>query len=99
MSNKRILLIGATSFIAGGIIDVLNQKGGYNLVLTGRDEEKLSKLKKNHDHTESTTYLQLDLESVESIEKFCQTLTPVDGIVFCAGYNEYLPLKFLKTEE
>ena len=98
MSNKRILLIGATSFIAGGIIDILYQKGGYNLVLTGRDEEKLQKLIRNHNHTESSTYLQLDLENMESIEQFCQNLTPVDGIVFCAGYNEYLPIKFLKTE-
>jgi NAD(P)-dependent dehydrogenase (short-subunit alcohol dehydrogenase family) len=98
MSDKRILLIGATSYIAGGIIDVLYQKGNYNLILTGRDEEKLSKIKKSHDHTESTTYLKLDLENVESIEKFCQNLTPVDGIVFCAGYNEYLPIKFLKSE-
>ena len=98
MSNKRILLIGATSFIAGGIIDVLCQKGGYDLVLTGRDEEKLSKLKDTHNHPESTSFLELDLENVESIEEFCQNLTPVDGIVFCAGYNEYLPLKFLKTD-
>ena len=98
MINKSILLIGATSFLAGGIIETLLSKGGYDLILTGRSEDSLSTLTERYGLPNSTKKYTLDLEQESSIIELINGVEKVDGVVFCAGYNEYVPVKFLKNE-
>ncbi len=98
MSNKNILLIGATSFLGRGILDVLQSKGGYDFVLTCRNEEGIKNIIKNYNLSDSSRIYSLDLEQESSIAELIVNLGKIDGVVFCAGYNEYVPVKFLKNE-
>lgn len=98
MINKSILIVGATSFLAGGIIETLLLKGGYDLVLTSRSEESLYELIRRFNLPDNTRKYTLDLEQESSIGELIVKLGNIDGVVFCAGYNEYVPVKFLKNE-
>lgn len=97
INNKTILVTGASSGIGESIVKLLASKGA-NIILTSRDETKLKKVKsslvgKKHNH------FSADLENHNSIDELVENLSKIDGIVFCAGYNEFIPIKFLKKEK
>lgn len=98
MNKKNILLIGATSFLGKGIIDVLQSKGGYNFVLTCRNKDSANNFVNHNNLSDNTRIYTLDLEQESSIAELIVNLGKIDGVVFCAGYNEYVPVKFLKNE-
>ena len=97
VKNKTILVTGASSGIGESIVKLLASSGA-NIILTARDEKKLKKVKSNL--TGNThTYFLLDLEKFDSIGELIENLPKIDGIVFCAGYNEFIPIKFIKKEK
>ena len=97
VKNKTILVTGASSGIGESIVKLLASLGA-NIILTARNEKKLKKVKSNL--TGNThTYFLLDLEKFDSIGELVENLPKIDGIVFCAGYNEFIPIKFIKKEK
>lgn len=97
LKGKAILVTGASSGIGEEIIRILSEKGA-KLVLTARNEEKLINIiasLQGLDHK----YFVADLTHHEQVDALIGNLPPLDGIVFCAGYNEYIPIKFINKEK
>lgn len=94
---KNILIVGATSSLAEGIIQTLPNKFACHLILTGRSKERLETVISRNNLPESTEKIVLDLENDGCIQDLANSLSNIDGLVFCAGVNEYVPIKFLKT--
>jgi NAD(P)-dependent dehydrogenase (short-subunit alcohol dehydrogenase family) len=40
-----------------------------------------------------------DLTDEEQLRQAAETMQPLDGIVFCAGINEFVPVRFVKQEK
>lgn len=95
--NKNILITGATGGIGKSIaIKCSNQDA--NVIITGRDIEKLKNL---HDQLkgEKNQFIAADLSSDEEIEKLIDALPKLDGVVHCAGINTKTPIKFLNRDK
>jgi NAD(P)-dependent dehydrogenase (short-subunit alcohol dehydrogenase family) len=97
LESKTILVTGASSGIGLGIVKLL---ASYNakLVLTARDQHRLETATfelngKGH------VFYTADLVDNNQLDNLVTNLPKLDGIVFCAGYNEFIPLKFIKKEK
>lgn len=93
LEGKTILVTGATSGI-GASTAIECAKVGANLVITGRNEERLdstaSKLQ-----GEGHIKVICDLNNADSLKYLIGHLPKLDGAVFCAGVNQVLPIAFL----
>ena len=97
VENKTILVTGASSGIGLSIVKLLaNSKA--KVVLTGRDESKLQKSISTLEGV-GHSYLIADLEDDNHLDVLVNNLPKLDGIVFCAGFNEFIPIKFIKREK
>ena len=94
--GKTILVTGATSGIGLSIVKVLASRNA-TLILTARNEDRLKKtiLELGGD---VHRYIVADLVNNDQVNDLAGMLPKLDGIVFCAGYNEYIPIKFIKKE-
>lgn len=99
LAGKRILLTGATSGI-GKCTALELSKRGANLVVFGRDKEKLKKVLATLD----TSYSQyhesflIDLMDKDAIEELKFGDNKFDGAVMAAGINKILPFSFLSYD-
>ncbi|MDB9846670.1 SDR family oxidoreductase [Flavobacteriaceae bacterium] len=97
VENKTILVTGASSGIGLSIVKLLaNSKA--KVVLTGRNESKLQKAISTLEG-EGHIYIVADLEHDNNLDLLVNNLPKLDGIVFCAGINEFIPIKFIKREK
>ena len=97
---KNILVTGASSGIGREIATNLNALGA-NVIITGRNEERLNEtrdLMVYYLGTPVETY-PCDLSKEDEIKKLVTSLPQLDGVVFCAGVVEYYPIKFINTEK
>ena len=97
---KNILVTGASSGIGREIAINLNSLGA-NVIITGRNEERLNEtrdLMVYYLGTPVETY-PCDLSKEDEIKKLVTSLPQLDGVVFCAGVVEYYPIKFINTEK
>lgn len=89
--SKRILITGASSGI-GRTTAVECSRLGASLILTGRNEERLQETLlalEGEDHL----IIPAELTETESIAKLVDNVGLLDGVVFCAGQGNVLPMK------
>jgi len=101
LSNKRILVVGASSGIGKQTAITLSQVGA-KLALVARNEEKLKAAideLKGVDHD----YFVADVSDVSTIEALIKEVVakdgPLDGLVYTAGVGTALPLMQSKPEK
>ena len=97
LTGKHILVTGASSGM-GRVFCQMIAKEGARVSLIARNTERLketlSKMEgKGH------TYYVCDLTDEMQMKAAIAQLEAVDGVVFCAGINDYVPLKFVKQDK
>ncbi len=99
LSQKQILVTGASSGIGREIALVLD-KLDTNLILCGRNKERLEETKSQL--SPNTKIECFDFNNTSDINKWMQKITlqygPLDGLVHSAGISELMPLKFLNEK-
>ncbi len=101
LSEKRILVVGASSGIGKQTAITLSQVGA-KLSLVARNEEKLQKAMGELEG-EGHDYYIADVSNVNLIETFIKGIVaidgPLDGLVYAAGVGTALPLMQSKPEK
>lgn len=97
LEKKTLLITGASSGIGRAIAVDCSRSGG-KLIITGRNPENL---RKTLDLLEGDFHREIvaDLQSSEYFEIISENSENLDGIVFCAGITNYLPVKFITPEK
>ena len=99
MENKTILVTGASSGIGRSVAELFSEKG-YQLVLLGRNREKLDTFSDCKPQNRIYSYC-IDLCELEKIsyifEDLCDKGIKLDGLVHCAGVEGSLsPVRSVK---
>jgi NAD(P)-dependent dehydrogenase (short-subunit alcohol dehydrogenase family) len=94
LEGKRILVTGASSGIGQSIAIECSKMGG-NVIITGRNKERLQQTFNNLSGKLNQMII-CDLIQPESVTYLIEELSILDGIVHCAGINKLMPLKFIK---
>lgn len=97
LEGKHILVTGASSGM-GRVFCRMIAKEGAHVSLLARNEERLKEtlaMMEGEDHK----YYICDLTDEEQLKATVSTLEALDGVVFCAGINDFVPLKFVKQEK
>lgn len=97
LQNKTILITGASNGIGAATAE-LAAKLGANLIVTGRNEERLKNVLdslKGKQHQ----MIVADLCQQEELEKLMAEINHLDGVVHSAGIVKPLPIQFLKKEK
>ena len=85
LSNKKVLITGATGGIGGNLVDTFNNYG-TKIVATGTNEEKLNNLKKKFTNIQIEKFKLEDHDKIESfIEKIEKNLDGIDIVINNAG--------------
>ena len=97
LHHKTILVTGASSGIGQQIAITLCEMGA-DVIITGRDKERLSHTFSN---LKSGTNISIvaDLLNQEELSAMVDKLPGLDGIVHCAGIVKPFPIKFLSEEK
>lgn len=97
LTGKHILVVGASSGM-GRVFSRMISEEGAKLTILARNEERLnatiSELK-----GEGHNKVICDITNEEQIKEVVPSIEPLDGVVFCAGISEYVPVKFVTTEK
>ena len=96
LSGKTILITGASSGI-GRQIAISAAEHGAAIVITGRNEARLTETQQMANG--NGTILIADLTNDSNITDLVKQLPELDGVVFCAGVAEYIPLRFINAEK
>ena len=97
LEGKHILVTGASSGM-GRVFCQMIAKEGADVSLLARNEERLKETLSMMDG-EGHDYFVCDLTDEEQLKATVAQIKAVDGVVFCAGINDYVPLKFVKQEK
>ena len=97
LTDKTILVTGASSGIGLGIVKVLAALNA-KLILTGRNEKRLKSAVQDLEGV-GHDYITADLVIDNQVKTLISKLPPLDGIVFSAGNNEFMPFKFINREK
>ena len=81
----RALITGASSGIGEALAKVLKEKG-YDLVLVGRNQERLNKLK--NELGDNTTIVSLDLSIKENVISLYNQFKDIDLLINNAGFGD-----------
>jgi NAD(P)-dependent dehydrogenase (short-subunit alcohol dehydrogenase family) len=100
--ESYILVTGSSSGIGRNV--AINLSRNYNVVLHGRNQQRLQETKSLCSEKFHTLVLELDLSRTEEIEnavsKFItDNSIEISGFVHCAGLLKMLPLKMLNLED
>lgn len=99
LTDKLILVTGATSGIGKGVCEELLDQGS-NVVGIGRDSSKIENGILKHPKFK---FLQFDLTNLNEIEKLITDYVKInnkfDGFVSCAGKEETVPLSVYKVQK
>lgn len=100
LTNKKIIVVGASQGIGQGTAILLSKLGGQ-LILIARNEDKLRATLELLDGANHNYYV-MDVENLDDIEstikQIVKDLGPVDGLVYCAGISTSRPLQFFKPD-
>lgn len=97
LTGKHILVTGASSGMGRVFCRMISAEGA-TVSLLARNEERLKETLSQMEG-EGHTYYVCDLTDEEQLKATIGQLQAVDGAVFCAGINDYVPLKFIKQEK
>lgn len=95
--GKHIFVTGASSGM-GRVFCKMIAKEGAIVSLLARNEDRLKETLSMMDG-DGHQYYVCDLTDEELLKSTITQLQPLDGVVFCAGINDYVPLKFVKQEK
>lgn len=97
LKGKTILITGASSGI-GRATAIVCSKMGANVIVTGRNEERL---KETFDQLEGDENLSIaaDLTDSEAIDSLVVQLPALSGVVHCAGIGDRSMLKMVKEKD
>jgi len=97
LAGKTILVTGASSGI-GKAIAVECSKMGASVIITARNEERLSQ---TFELLEGSNHKKMvcDLFSEENINEFSEQLPSLNGIVHAAGIVKMVPFQFVSSKE
>lgn len=100
LNSKTILVTGASSGIGREVAIVLSHKGA-NVIITGRNEERLADTFNCLCCENGQKHLQViaDLDVDEQIEKLATDSFAVDGLVCCSGINDKAPIKHVSRDK
>lgn len=93
LHNKKILVTGASSGIGKIIAEKLSEKGA-TLTITGRNELRLRTTLENL-NGDCHQSLIADLTNSTELQSLAEKTDRLDGVVFCAGIVQYMPVKHL----
>lgn len=97
LQGKKILVTGASSGIGAGIAIDASKMGG-DIVITGRNEERLSDTLGSLAASEGHEVICADLSKDEELQRLSDKLPILDGIVLCAGIIKTTPVKNIKDD-
>jgi NAD(P)-dependent dehydrogenase (short-subunit alcohol dehydrogenase family) len=97
LEGKTILVTGASSGI-GQACAVEASKMGANVIVCGRNQERLAQTMALMEGTGNTSF-EGDLLDQEVIERLVAEVPPLDGVVLSAGRGLTLPIKFSTREK
>jgi NAD(P)-dependent dehydrogenase (short-subunit alcohol dehydrogenase family) len=96
LTNKRILITGASSGIGKKIaVNLVNQ--GAFVYVVGRNSEKLQALKENLGDS-NCQVISVDLTNKDAVMEIVNEVDSIDGLVHSAGLIEMSPYKFINEE-
>lgn len=98
LSNKKILVVGASQGIGAQVACTLS-KLGAQIILSARNEEKLKGVMERLEG-EGHSYYCMNVRELEKIEAYVKEIVektgPLDGMVYCAGITDNRPLAMSK---
>jgi len=97
LEGKTIMVTGASSGIGRGIA-IICSKMGANVVINGRNIEKLKETSLLM-ADDSSIIMAGDLTDVDSLSSLVEALPKLDGIVHCAGLGQRLPCKDIASSD
>jgi len=97
LKGKTILVTGASSGI-GSTIAMECSKMGANVIITGRNSERLQETFKQLSPNEEHLCKVADLSIKEELDALVDSLPNLDGVVHCAAMLKKLPLKFINEK-
>lgn len=97
LENKHILITGASSGMGATFSKMISEQGA-RVSLLARNEERLLQTKSTLSGDGHNSFV-CDLTDEEQMKKVVADMEPVDGIVFCAGINDFVPVKFVKIDK
>jgi NAD(P)-dependent dehydrogenase (short-subunit alcohol dehydrogenase family) len=97
LSNKRLLITGASSGI-GSDICIETSKCGAQIILTARNEERLNQTFEELEKSNNHSIIQADLNKSDELNDIVDNVSELDGIVLCAGVTLVKPVHFTKPE-
>ncbi len=97
LQGKHILVTGASSGMGRVFSRMISSQGG-RVTLLARNEERLNETLESMDGS-GHSVLVCDLTDEEQLKEAVSQTEPLDGIVFSAGINEFVPVKYVKQEK
>jgi NAD(P)-dependent dehydrogenase (short-subunit alcohol dehydrogenase family) len=96
LTGKTLLVTGASSGL-GAAAAVECSKAGANVIITGRNVERLNN---TFNQLDGQGHIQLpfDLTLKQNIDELANILPPLDGLALCAGITKTIPVKFISNE-
>ena len=94
IAGKTILVTGASSGI-GKEVAIRCAEQGANVIVTGRNVDRLSSSKVFPGQTQ----IVCDLNNESDVTQLIEVIPELDGVVFCAGIVEYSPVKLISLKK
>ena len=97
LTDKNILITGASSGI-GKATAILASQMGANVVIHGRDIEKLNQTFSELNINAKHQIIKADLSKADELMDFVKQCPSLDGVVHCAGIVKPVPAKFIQPK-
>lgn len=97
LQGKHILVTGASSGMGRVFSQMIAAQGG-RVTLLARNVERLNATLQSLDG-DGHQVCVCDLTDEEQLKAAVDSMEAVDGVVLCAGMNEFVPVKFVKQEK
>lgn len=97
LDGKHILVTGASSGMGRVFCRMIAHEGAI-VSLLARNENRLKETLSQMEG-EGHEYYCCDMTDNEQLKETVTKLSPLDGVVFCAGISEYVPIKFVKQDK